>query len=95
MRYRKKPIEVEAFRFYVDYMPDWFMDLMSSSEAITYNCDHRRWGMDEAYCIIDTPYRKKICVCGGEYIVKDEDGVIHTCDYETFHKTYELVGDVK
>ena len=92
-KYRKKPVEVEAFKFYVDAMPDWFMDLMSTNKAVTHNCDHRRWGIDEAYCIIDIPSREKICVFGGEYIVKDENGEVSTCKPDIFHATYEQVGD--
>ena len=25
-RYRKLPVEIEAFRLGVDYIPDWFME---------------------------------------------------------------------
>ena len=34
MKYRKIPIEIEAFRLGIDFIPDWFMDKVSSNEII-------------------------------------------------------------
>lgn len=28
-KYRKKPVEIKAFKFYVDPIPDWFLDKMT------------------------------------------------------------------
>ena len=48
MKYRKKPVEIEAFRFYVDGMPDWFMDKVSDCTVTLKKCDHRKYDIDEA-----------------------------------------------
>lgn len=34
MKYRKKPVVVEAFRLGIDYIPDWFMDKVTTNEII-------------------------------------------------------------
>lgn len=34
MKYRKKPVEVEAFWFGIDPMPDWFMDKVTTNDVI-------------------------------------------------------------
>jgi hypothetical protein len=92
MKYRKKPVVVEAFRFYVDPMPDWFLDQMSDNTVMIYNCDYRRYELDEAYCIIRTlegPMRGQ----GGDYIIKGVKGELYPCKKEIFEQTYEKVED--
>ena len=44
MKYRKRPIVVEAFRYYIDPRPDWFQDKVTLNEIITY----------ETHCEINT-----------------------------------------
>ena len=34
MKYRKKPVVIEAFRLGIDYIPDWFMDKVASNDII-------------------------------------------------------------
>ena len=34
MKYRKKPVEIEAFMFGIDYIPDWFMDKVTTNEIV-------------------------------------------------------------
>ena len=54
-KFRKKPVEIEAFQFYVDSIPNWFMDKVSSNDIILRNCDYKRYSIEEAYCEIKTP----------------------------------------
>lgn len=37
MKYKKKPVIIEAFQFSVDHIPDWFMDKVTLNEIITFD----------------------------------------------------------
>ncbi|MCG8231183.1 hypothetical protein J2Q11_08590 [Tenacibaculum finnmarkense genomovar finnmarkense] len=89
-KYRKKPVEIEAFEFYVDNMPDWFMDKVSSNEVVLHNCDYNQYHPIKAYCEIST--LKGVMTAGvGDYIIKGIRGEIYPCKSDIFKKTYELV----
>ena len=95
MKARRKPVEVECFKFYVDPIPDWFMDKMSEGQVITRNCNYKRYTIDEAYCEINTLEGVMIGK-GGDYIIKGVNGEIYPCKPDIFHKTYELLeGDTQ
>lgn len=34
MKFRKKPVVIEAFQLGIDNMPDWFMDAVASNDVI-------------------------------------------------------------
>src|SRR3990167_3321934 len=88
--YRKKPIAIEAFKFYFDDMPDWFMDKVSSNDAILRKCDYNRYDAEEAFCEIKT--LEGIMVAnGGDYIIQGVKGEIYPCKPDIFEMTYELV----
>lgn len=90
MKFRKKPVEVEAFKFYVDGMPDWFMDKVTANEVILRNCNYSRYGMDEAYCEIET-LEGTMRANGGDFIIRGVNGEIYPCKPDIFIKTYEQV----
>lgn len=90
MKYRKKPVVIEAFQFYVDNMPDWFMDAVSNDEVILYNCDLKRYTIDEAYCRIRTLEGWHWCN-GGDYVIKGIKGELYPCKADIFNQTYEEV----
>ena len=90
MKYRKKPVVIEAFQFYVDNMPDWFMDAVSNDEVILYNCDYKRYTIDEAYCRIHTLEGWRWCN-GGDYVIKGIKGELYPCKADIFKQTYEEV----
>lgn len=89
MKYRKKPVEIEAFRFYVDPMPDWFMDKVTSNEVILHNCDYRTEG-NLAYCIIKT-LEGEMRGNGGDYIIRGVQGEIYPCKPDIFEETYDKI----
>jgi hypothetical protein len=90
MKFRKKPVVIEAFRFYVDPMPDWFMDKVSSLDVILHNCNYLRYEIDEAYCEIQT-LEGTMVGNGGDYIIKGVQGEIYPCKPDIFKATYEEV----
>lgn len=88
--YKKKPVEIEAFQFYIDPMPDWFMDAVSENEVILHCCDYTRYTIDEAYCKIRT-LEGMMIGNGGDYIIKGVAGELYPCKPDIFKETYEKV----
>lgn len=81
MKYRTKPVVIEAFRYYIDNRPDWFCDKVSSNEIITF----------ETHCKINTLdgiMRAEV----GDYIIQGIKGEIYPCKPDIFEATYEKVG---
>ena len=89
-RYRKKPVEIEAFQFYIDSMPDWFMDKVSTNDIILENCDYNRYPIQEAYCLIRT-LEGMMTAHGGDYIIKGIQGEIYPCKSDIFKQTYQKI----
>lgn len=90
MKYRKKPVIVDAFKFYVEPMPDWFLDKVSSNEVILRNCNFNRYTKEEAYCEIKT-LEGVMVAKGGDYVIQGVNGEIYPCKPDIFEKTYEKV----
>ena len=87
--YRKKPVVIEAFKFYVDSIPDWFMDKVTTNDVILKNCNYKQYSIDEAYCEIKT-LEGVMRGNGGDFIIKGVSGEIYPCKSDIFEKTYEL-----
>jgi len=88
--YRKKPVVIEAFKFYVDGMPDWFMDRVSKNDVVLINCNYKKHNIEEAYCEIKT-LEGVMRGNGGDFIIKGVNGEIYPCKPDIFDKTYEKV----
>lgn len=80
MKYRKKPVVIEAFRYYIDPRPDWFQDLVTLNEIITY----------ETHCNINT-LEGTMRGDYGDYIIQGVKGEIYPCKPDIFEMTYEKV----
>ncbi len=78
--YRKKPIEIEAFRYWIDNRPDWFCDKVSTNEIITHT----------THCEIQT-LEGVMCGLVGDYIIKGIKGEIYPCKPDIFEATYDFV----
>lgn len=79
-KFIKKPLEIEAFRFEFDDVPEWFtgdgVEIVESKE--------------DFYCLIRTlegTMRGEI----GDYIIKGIKGEIYPCKADVFNLTYEEV----
>jgi hypothetical protein len=94
LKYRKKPVVIEAFRMGIDARPDWFQDKVSSNDIITYSNepDQGPFNFRKTYCDIKTlegTMRGEY----GDYIIKGVQGEIYPCKPDIFEATYEKVGD--
>lgn len=89
MKYRKKPVEIEAFQYGIDDRPDWFDDKVTSNEITTFVGTDIR-DSSEYYCEIKTleGIMKGNCK---DFIIKGVNGEIYPCKPDIFEKTYEKV----
>jgi hypothetical protein len=84
MKYRKKPVVIEAVRFMIDdSLPDWFMDRVTSNIIITH---------EDGTCNINT-LEGVMKADKGDYIILGVEGEVYPCKPEIFEKTYEKVED--
>lgn len=86
MKYRKKPVVIEAFLFAVDCFPDWFMDEVTQNNIILHGEPYRPL----EYCTIKT-LEGTMRGDAGDYIIKGVNGEIYPCKPDIFNKTYEVV----
>ena len=78
MRYRKKPIVIEAVRYMLeDSLPDWFMDRVTSNDILL-----NRDGSLFIKTLEGTMYADF-----GDYIILGVNGEVYPCKPEIFKKT--------
>lgn len=82
MKYRKKPVVIEAFRFQIDKaMPDWFNEKRITNEIVTH---------DDGTVEIKT-LEGMMKANKGDYIIQGVNGEIYPCKPDIFEKTYDEV----
>jgi len=85
MKYRKKPIIVDAFLYDgkgYQTIPDWALE--GTSRMICYN--------ENDDTLIITTLEGDMVANAGDYIIKGVNGELYPCKPDIFKKTYELVG---
>ena len=97
MKYRKKPIMVEAFRLTKEnsriwnvreMWPSWMIEALDNDD-IEKGC--RAWfSLDRSMLFIETPDGTHEAY-HGDWIIREADGRIHPCKHSIFVKTYEPV----
>ena len=90
MKYRKKPIVVEAFKLNERGLveEDWFWDAVTNNTIITHYFG--KFHPEPAWCEINTLEGTMIAKAG-DYIIRGIDGEIYPCKADIFEKTYEEV----
>lgn len=84
MKYRKKPVEIEAIKWHVNMTPiDVMMFLGESVDNIAMENNQLKIKTLEGEMKADE----------GDYIIKGVQGEIYPCKPDIFEKTYELVED--
>jgi hypothetical protein len=92
-KYRKLPVIIEAFKFYVDNMPDWFMDAVTNNTVTLHNCNHKQYPIEAAYCLVETLEGTHRCN-GGDYIIMGIKGELYPCKPDIFEATYEFISEM-
>lgn len=98
MKYRKKPLIIEAFRIGIDNIPDWAMDKVTSNEITLLSPTAGKHGpfehMNDTYCTIKT-LEGTMTGDYGDYIILEpfptSDRTCYPCKPSIFESTYELV----
>jgi len=83
-KYRKKPVVIEAFKLGVDYIPDWFMDKVTTNEVILHTCSK---GTNADIHTLEGWHH----ACYGDYIIRGVKGELYPCKPDIFEMTYEEV----
>ena len=96
MIYRKKPVEVEAFRLGHDPMPDWFMNERTMNNVITMfkNNYEPESPFEDCSMLIEADIKTlegTMHADNGDYIIKGVKGEIYPCKPDIFEATYEKV----
>ena len=90
MKYRKKPVVVEAFQFDGDlidkngtpYVPDWA--IKAFEEGVLHYDDELPWEL-----LVKT-LEGTMHVSVGDYVIRGVDGELYPCKPDIFEKTYEV-----
>lgn len=89
MKYRKKPVVIEAFQYGIDPRPDWFDDAVTNDTIRTFVGTDIR-DKSEYFCMIRTLEGQMRGDCL-DFIIQGVNGEIYPCKPDIFEKTYELV----
>ena len=92
MKYRKKPVVVEAFQLNERGLvgEDWFWDAVSNNTVITH--DFGKYNASPAWCEINT-LEGTMVARTGDYIIRGLRGELYPCKPDIFEKTYEVLDD--
>lgn len=91
MKYRKKPVEVEAFQIPFNRSllgtssPEWWHQALIRGDA------YFQGGGDDWYFTVKT-LEGELCAAPGDWIIKGVKGEIYPCKPEIFAMTYEELG---
>lgn len=85
MKFRKKPVVIEAFKLGVDNIPDWFMDKVSTNDIILRGERH-----DLRSAEIKT-LEGIMRADKGDFVIQGIEGEIYPCKSSIFEATYEPV----
>lgn len=88
MKYRKKPVVIDAFRLGGEW-PDWWAQAVQSQKVITHNHDGR-WAGGPDVADIHT-LEGVMRASKGDYIIRGVMGEIYPCKPDIFATTYEPV----
>lgn len=84
MKYRKKPVVIEAFQLGIDNMPDWFENNVTDRKITLYHSP------EDIYADIKT-LEGIMRAKHGDFIIQGVNGEIYPCKPDIFMKTYERV----
>lgn len=84
MKYRKKPVVIEAFRLGFECIPEWFMQKLVNGEAHLYG--------EQAEI---TTLEGVMSANFGDFIIKGVKGEVYPCKPDIFYATYEESEDTE
>ncbi len=88
MKFRKKPVVIEAFRLGVDSIPDWFMDRVSDCTITLHGDGDPRDRFAPVSASIQT-LEGTMTADHGDMVIRGIKGEIYPCKPDIFAATYE------
>lgn len=88
MKYRKKPVVIEAIQFTQNNFPE----IKSFTNGLAHSFGIRNSRDMAVSCIVPTLEGDHIAT-EGDYIIKGVKGEFYPCKPDIFEKTYEMVGE--
>lgn len=85
MKYRKKPVVIEAFQLGVDHIPGWFMEKVAKNEVTLMKNQSNETEADIK--TMEGPMHANF----GDMIIKGIQGELYPCKPDVFEATYESV----
>lgn len=92
MKYRKKPIIIEAFQYGFDVEPEWFKYFKDKKYVPSRNIKKSNENKFPSDVLIKT-LEGEMRVDYYDYIIKGINGEIYPCKPDIFEKTYEKIND--
>jgi hypothetical protein len=78
LKFRKKQVDVEAFRWGVDDPPAWFQDAISKGKV----------ELDGSWAVIET-LEGKMRAEKGDWVIRGVQGELYPCKPDIFQQSYE------
>lgn len=88
MKYRKKPVEVEAFQLGIDGIPDWFMNRVTDNTVILHGTSSGFYDGHDTNADIKT-LEGIMHANYKDFIIQGINGELYPCKPNIFDKTYE------
>lgn len=92
MKYRKKPVEVEAWQWEGKWLdecknvPQWIWDALENGDLEDYSTSEHNGMIIEIETLEGTHIARP-----GDYIIKGVKGELYSCKPDNFEMTYEVV----
>jgi len=90
MKYRKKPVEIDAFRYGVDPAPEWFDTAARKGKIEFFVITNDGVNVENKFVEIKT-MAGMMRANKGDYIIRGVAGELYPCKARIFEQTYEEV----
>ena len=93
MKFRKKPVVIEAVQYSRRFLwPDWFHDAVSDERIRTYNTGKFQDWTAPCWAMIST-LEGDMKVSENDWVIRGVKGELYPCKPDIFAMTYEPAGD--
>ncbi len=87
MKYRKRPVVIDAFQLGIDYLPTWFMVALTENKVILRSNRNAKIQTEADIETLEGWHHAN----GGDFIIRGVKGEIYPCKPDIFRLTYEAV----
>ena len=91
MKYRKRPVVIDAFKLGTDIFPDWFSDKVTDRTVTLHGTSHGFYDGHDVNADVKT-LEGVMHANYGDYVIRGIAGELYPCKPDIFVATYEPVG---